>query len=479
MSDEQKLLAISPLDGRYHAKIDSLSQYFSEAALMRYRILVEVEWFIFLFNDLKLKGTTALRPTELRILRSIYEQFDVVDAQRVKGIESETNHDVKAIEYFIKENLKGGPLEKYLEFLHFCCTSEDINNLSYACMLRDFVDREVGPVLSGLTQELYAMALQYKGLAMMSRTHGQSASPTTLGKELINVVARLETEIMVLNGIAMPGKINGAVGNYNAHVATYPKVDWVEASKRFVESLGLEFNMYTTQIEPHDGMARLFDSLKRINTIVLDFDRDMWTYISLGYFGQKVKKGEVGSSTMPHKVNPIDFENSEGNIGLATALFEHLSSKLPVSRMQRDLSDSTVQRNIGTACTYAVLAWKSAIRGLAKCQVNKKLITDDLKNRWELLAEPIQMVMRKHKIEGAYEKLKALTRGKSGITKAAVQKFVKGLDIPAADKKDLLALTPEKYVGVAEKLVQNYELRAVGGGGGCGPSGCGDCKGCG
>ncbi len=473
------LLSISPLDGRYADKVDYLSQYFSEAALMRYRILVEVEWFVFLFNDLKLKKTKELKPTELRILRSVYEQFDIVDAERVKEIEKVTNHDVKAIEYFMKEKLKGGPLEKYFEFIHFACTSEDINNISYSCMIRDFIDRELVPVISGLVQEMYTHALKYKSLSMLSRTHGQPASPTTLGKELINYVARLEVELGVLSKYKLPAKINGAVGNYNAHHVSYPSVDWIDVSKRFVQSLGLDLNLYTTQIEPHDVFARIFDSIQRVNNIVLDFDRDMWTYISMGYFGQKVLQGEVGSSTMPHKVNPIDFENSEGNIGLANSLLSHLSSKLQVSRLQRDLSDSTVQRNIGAAMAYCVLSYKSAIRGLAKCSVNKKVIEDDLKDKWEVLAEPIQMVMRKHLVPKSYEQLKKLTRGKKGITKASLAAFIKKLDIPAADKKKLAALTPEKYIGLAVQLVEGYELGITAGQEGCGPSGCGGCGGCG
>lgn len=476
---EHALLAISPIDGRYSSKVDYLSQYFSEAALMRYRILIEIEWFIFLFNDLELKGTKKLEMTEIRLLRSIYEQFDVVDAKRVKEIEKTTNHDVKAIEYFIKEHLKGGPLEKFQEFLHFACTSEDINNLSYGCMIRDFKDRELVPILSGLVQEIHAMALKYKSVAMMSRTHGQPATPTTLGKELVNVVGRLEREMDILASFDfLMGKINGATGNYNAHLVAYPKVDWIKASSDFVTRLGLTPNLYTTQIEPHDCYADIFDAVKRINTIVLDFNRDMWTYISLGYFKQKTKKGEVGSSTMPHKVNPIDFENSEGNIGLANSLLEHLAAKMPVSRMQRDLSDSTVARNMGLAFAYCVLAYKSTIRGLAKCIADKDLIKDDLKDRWELLAEPVQMVMRKHKIEGAYEMLKEASRGKK-LTKAALHKLVKSLKIPAVEKKSLLALTPEKYIGLAKELVEAYELGVAKEGDGCGPSGCGGCTGCG
>lgn len=477
------LLAVTALDGRYAPKIESLNQYFSEAALIRYRTLVEIEWFIFMFNDVQLNGTRILKPTELRILRSIYEAFDVVDAQRVKDIEKTTNHDVKAVEYFIKEKLKDGPVEKYLEFIHFACTSEDINNLAYSCMVRDFIEREYIPMTSGMIQEMHAMAVKHKKVAMMSRTHGQPASPTTVGKELLNFVARLERELSILaEGKFLMGKINGAVGNYNAHYLTYPEVDWMAQSKSFVTSLGLTPNLYTAQIEPHDCLADVFDSVKRINNVVLDFDRDMWGYISLGFFKQTTVKGEVGSSTMPHKVNPIDFENSEGNIGLANALLEHMSSKLQISRWQRDLSDSTVLRNIGAAFAYAVLAYKGTIKGLSKCEVNKDVIKADIEDRWELLAEPIQMMMRKHLMPGAYEKLKELTRGKGGVTKAVVTKFVTSLKIPAVDKKRLLALTPEKYVGLAVELVDSYELGIAAGndgeGGGCGSGGCGGCQGC-
>jgi adenylosuccinate lyase len=474
---EHNLLAISPLDGRYASKIDYLSQYFSEAALMRYRVLVEVEWLIFLFNEAKLPKTKPFKATELKILRSIYEEFDVINAKRIKEIEKTTKHDVKAIEYFINEQIKGGPIEKYKEFIHFGCTSEDINNLSYACMLRDFMERDYMPLMSGLVQEIYSMGMQYKDLAMMARTHGQPASPTTLGKELINVVARLEREIEMLESSDyLMGKINGAVGNFNAHIVAYPKVDWRDVSKNFVQSLGLTVNMYTTQIEPHDCYADIFDAVKRLNNIVLDFDRDMWTYISLGYFKQKNVKGEVGSSTMPHKINPIDFENSEGNIGIANALLEHLSAKLPISRMQRDLSDSTVLRNVGTAMCYSILAYRSTLSGLSRSEVNKKAIKEDLKDKWELLAEPIQMVMRKNNIENPYEQLKKLSRGKE-MTKASVQKFIKSLKIPVADKNTLLKLSPENYIGLAVDLVNSYELKVVSSHG-CGGN-CSDCEGCG
>ncbi len=474
------LLTISPIDGRYADKVSYLSQYFSEGALIRYRCLVEIEWFIYIFNDLELKGTKPLKSSDLKFLRTIYEDFDLEEAEEVKKIEKTTNHDVKAVEYFIKEKFKGTDLEKYQEFVHFSCTSEDINNIAYACMIRDFLKIEEIPLISELVQKLYSMGLYYKSVPMLSKTHGQSASPTTVGKEFINFVARLEKELEVISGlVVLPAKINGAVGNYNAHFISYPKVNWLEVSKEFVQSLGLECNLYTTQIEPHDGFARVFDSVKRINNIILDFNRDMWSYISLGYFGQKSVKGEVGSSTMPHKVNPIDFENSEGNLGIANALLSHMSEKLQVSRLQRDLSDSTVQRNIGMAFTYSVLAYKSTTKGLSKCVLNKKVVQDDLKDKWELLAEPIQMVMRKNKLPKAYEKLKELTRGKSKITKTVVRNFIKSLKISEADKKALLALTPEKYTGLAEKLVEEYEVKIATESDFCDSGGCEGCTGCG
>ncbi len=481
MDDTHTLLGISPLDGRYADKVESLSQYFSEAALMRYRVLIEVEWFIFLFNELKLAGTKRLKAAEIRDLRTIYEGFDIIAARRVKEVEAMTNHDVKAIEYYIKENLKTKSLEKYGEFVHFACTSEDINNLAYACVMRDFGEREYFPLMYGLVQELYLMAVKYKKVPMLSHTHGQPATPTTLGKEVLNFVARLERQVKNLEGSNfIMGKINGAVGNYNAHIVAYPGVDWIDASKKFVQSLGIGVNLYTTQIEPHDFMADCFDGVKRINTILIDVSRDFWTYVSLGYFKQKVRAGEVGSSTMPHKVNPIDFENAEGNLGVANALLSHLSERLPISRMQRDLSDSTAERNIGSALCYSYLAYKSFMKGLSKLEINHQALKDDLKDKWELLAEPIQVVMRKHGIEGAYEKLKAMTRGKS-VTKADVQKLVKGLKIPVADKSRLLKLTPETYVGLAEKLVDSYELDILGNLGGCGGGCCGggDCSSCG
>ncbi|PIZ76179.1 adenylosuccinate lyase [Candidatus Peregrinibacteria bacterium CG_4_10_14_0_2_um_filter_38_24] len=474
---EHSLLAVSPLDGRYSDKVSYLSQYFAEAALMRYRVLVEIEWFIFIFNDLDL-AKVKLDSKKIRMLREIYEDFDIDSAKKIKEIERTTNHDVKAVEYFIKGKFEGTDLEKYSEFVHFACTSEDINNLSYSCSMRDFLERDFLVTARDLAKEIYALGSANRAVAMLARTHGQTATPTTLGKEMINFVARLEKELEVLsNFTALPAKINGAVGNYNAHVVAYKNVDWQDAGKKFVESLGLSFNAYTTQIEPHDGFAFVFDSVKRLNTILLDFDRDMWTYISLGYFGQRTIAGEVGSSTMPHKVNPIDFENSEGNLGLANALLSHMSEKLPISRMQRDLTDSTVLRNIGSAFAYSILAYKSTIKGIAKCEIKKDVIKDDLKDRWEVLAEPIQVVMRKNLVKNSYEQLKELTRGKGGISKTIVQSFIKKLKIKAEDKKTLLDLTPEKYVGLATKLVDEYELKSSEGLGGCGDGGCGSCGG--
>ncbi len=446
---------ISPLDGRYGDKVNELRAVFSESALMKYRLLIEIEWFIFLCNDLKLKGTKVWRAAELKQLRSLYESFDLVDATRVKAIEKVTNHDVKAIEYLIKEKLQGSAFEKYLEFVHFGCTSEDINNLSYALMIKGGIDKLM-PVITGVEQIVYEKALKYKKVAMMGRTHGQPASPTTLGKEFVNYVARLERQVGRLKQWPILGKMNGAVGNYNAHVAAYPKVDWPTASKKFIHGLGIEFNSYTTQIEPHDFVAEISDNVKRINTVLLDFNRDMWAYISLGYFKQKVKKGEVGSSTMPHKVNPIDFENSEGNLGVANALLKHFSDKLPISRWQRDLTDSTTLRNVGSAFAYSMLAYKNCIQGLHKLELNAALIKADLDSNWELLAEPVQTVMRKHKVPGAYEKLKELTRGKK-IDKKRLHKFIDGLAIPSADKRNLKSLTPAKYIGLAVTLTDNYK----------------------
>ncbi len=452
----QSLANISPLDGRYNSKVESLSAYFSESALMRHRVMVEIEWFIFLSNDAELEGLKKWSPQELQQLRSLYETFDMVCAERVKAIEKTTNHDVKAIEYFIKESLKGSVFEPYLEFVHFACTSEDINNIAYALMLRDARDKVLVPVLTGIAELLYSFAIKYKNLPMIGRTHGQPASPTTLGKELINFLVRLERQLEGFSKISIIAKINGATGNYNAHYVTYSKVKWIDVSNKFIQKLNLEPNLYTTQIEPHDFIAEYSDALRRINTILIDFNRDVWTYISMGYFKQKVKAGEVGSSTMPHKVNPIDFENSEGNLGLANALLAHFSEKLPVSRLQRDLTDSTVFRNIGSALGYCLLSYKNCIQGMQKLEVNEKKIDEELSNSWELLAEPVQTVLRRYKITGAYEKLKALTRGKS-VNKKIVHTFIDDLPLPATEKKRLKMLTPSTYIGLASELVSEYK----------------------
>jgi len=449
------LYNISPLDGRYDFKVDALRQYFSEAALIRYRVFVEVEWFIYLCNDIKLKGTKVWKTKEIAQLRSLYKYFDQVNAHRVKEIEKITNHDVKAVEYFIKENLKGSSFEPYFEFIHFACTSEDINNLSYALILKDSLQHELIPVLTGLMEDLLKLAKKYKAVPMISRTHGQPATPTTLGKEFINFLARLDRQLNQLKHIQILGKINGAVGNYNAHFTAYPNVNWLEVSKNFIQRLNLTVNLYTTQIEPHDYMAEIFDNLHRINTILVDFNRDVWTYSSMGYFKQKLKEGEVGSSTMPHKINPIDFENSEGNLGVANSLLGFFSEKLPVSRLQRDLSDSTTIRNIGSAFAYSVLAYKNCIQGLQKLVLNKEIIQKDLESAWELLAEPIQTVMRKYRIEKPYEKLKELTRGKV-VNKHTIQQFIDKLKLPEAEKKKLKVLTPLKYIGLATELVDKY-----------------------
>lgn len=452
------LLAISPLDGRYREKIRHLENYFSEYALIRYRVFVELEWFVFLCNEVKLKGTQALTEKEIRILHELSTGFDAADAHRVKEFEKTTNHDVKAVEYFIREHIAAHPrLSELGEFIHFGCTSEDINNLAYSLLLKDFYTKEFFPILSGVALNIFEKAKENAGIAMLAHTHGQPASPTTVGKELINFTARLERQIQSMKKIEMTAKINGAVGNFNAHNAAYPKIDWIGVAHRFITYLGFTPNNYTAQIEPHDTLAEYFDAVSRINTILLDFCRDVWMYVSMGYFKQKPKAGEVGSSTMPHKINPIDFENAEGNLGLANALLRHLAQKLPVSRMQRDLSDSTVMRNIGAAFGYSVLAYKSLLAGMQKLQVNAKRMSEDLNNNWEVLTEAIQTVLRKHGVKNAYEKLKALSRGKK-LTADEIHKFIKQLKIPETDKKRLISLTPETYTGLAEKLVNAYKL---------------------
>lgn len=450
------LYALSPLDGRYSSKIDELRGYFSEAALQRYRIIVEIEWFIFICNKLKLQGTKELTKRQITDLREIYNSFDLVAAQRIKDIEKTTNHDVKAVEYYIKETMKGSGLEKYFEFIHFACTSEDINNTAYALMIQSAVDNEIVPMLTGVVAKMTEQANDYKAVPMLSRTHGQPASPTTMGKEFINVVDRLNHQIASVMMVRIRAKFNGAVGNYNAHTVAYPKVDWIGGNKKFIEGLGLEFADYSTQIECHDYMAELFDAMKRINTILIDFNRDVWTYISLGFFKQKTVKGEIGSSAMPHKVNPIDFENSEGNLGMANAMFEHFSAKLPIARMQRDLTDSTVLRNVGVAFGYSTLAYRSTIKGLGKLKIDLKNLKADLNSSWEVLAEPIQTVMRRYKLENPYEKLKELTRGKT-INKSTISKFLTKSGLPKREIARLKKLTPEKYVGLAAELVDKYK----------------------
>ena len=453
MSD-QTLLALSPLDGRYAGKVAALRPLFSEFGLIKARVRVEVEWLLALADEPGIVELAPLPAAAVARLRALADGFSAGDAARVKEIERTTNHDVKAVEYFIKEKLKDdASLAAALEFVHFACTSEDINNLSYALMLRQARDEVLLPALDALSATLRDMAHAHAALPMLSRTHGQTASPTTVGKELANVVARLQRQRKQLAAVEMPGKINGAVGNYNAHAVAYPDVDWPAFAKRFVQSLGLDFNAYTTQIEPHDGIAELCDVQRRINIIAIDLCRDIWGYISLGYFKQSVKAGEVGSSTMPHKVNPIDFENAEGNFGIGNSLLGHFSEKLPISRFQRDLTDSTVLRALGTAFGHSLIGFDSLARGLGKLSVNPERLANDLDAAWEVLAEPVQTVMRRHGLPNPYEQLKALTRG-HGIDQAALREFVASLDLPADAKKRLAELTPATYVGLAEALAR-------------------------
>ncbi len=451
------LTALSPLDGRYAGKVDALRPIFSEFGLIKARVKVEVEWLLALAAEPGIVELAAFSDASIARLRALADDFSIDDAQRVKDIEATTNHDVKAVEYLIKEKLKddaGHPdseLGPALEFVHFACTSEDINNLSYALMLREARADVVLPKIDDVITRLRDLAHQHAALPMLSRTHGQTASPTTVGKEIANVVARLDRQRAVLAGLPMPGKINGAVGNYNAHVASYPDVDWPAFSRAFVESLGLDWQPYTTQIEPHDGIAELSDVMKRIDTICIDLSRDIWGYISQGYFKQKLKAGEVGSSTMPHKVNPIDFENAEGNFGIANALFEHFAAKLPISRWQRDLTDSTVLRALGTAFGHAQIGFDALLRGLGKLEVNPQRLAADLDASWEVLAEAVQTVMRRYGLPEPYEQLKALTRGQ-GITPDSMRAFVENLDLPADAKQRLLEMTPGSYIGLADRL---------------------------
>ena len=450
------LTALSPLDGRYAPKLAALRPLLSEWGLMHRRVQVEVEWFIAL-SDAGLAGFPPLGSAARQALRGRVAAFSEADAQAIKDIDKTTNHDVQAVEYWIKAGFEGQPeLQRAQEFVHFACTSEDINNTSHALMLKAAREAVLLPALDHLLGQLGAMATTLAGLPMLSRTHGQTASPTTLGKEAANVAARLATARARIAAVPLLAKMNGAVGNYNAHLAAYPATDWEAFSRQVVEQqLGLAFNPYTIQIEPHDYMAELFDAVSRANTILIDWSRDVWGYVSLGYFKQRVKKGEVGSSTMPHKVNPIDFENAEGNLGLANALLGHMSHKLPVSRWQRDLTDSTVLRNMGVALGYAVLAWDSLARGLDKLQVNEAALAADLDRAWEVLAEPVQTVMRRHGLPNPYDQLKDFTQGKP-ITRELMQGFITGLAIPAEDKARLLALTPAGYTGLAETLARRW-----------------------
>ena len=449
------LSALSPLDGRYASKTNALRPILSEAGFMHHRVKVEVAWLIALSEA----GFAELPPFSKPardLLEGLASNFTEDDAARIKSIEAVTNHDVKAVEYWLKEKVNDVPeLVKASEFIHFACTSEDINNTSHGMMLKTARDTVLLPQLATVIAKLTELAHEHADLPMMSRTHGQPASPTTLGKEMANVVARLKRASERIAGVQILGKMNGAVGNYNAHLSAYPTIDWAAFSRKVIETkLGLTFNPHTIQIEPHDYIAELFDAIARTNTILLDLNRDIWGYISIGYFKQRTKAGEIGSSTMPHKVNPIDFENSEGNLGMANAVLKHMAEKLPISRWQRDLTDSTVLRNIGVGFGYSVLAYDSCLRGLNKLEVNPDRLAADLNESWEVLAEPIQTVMRRYGIENPYEQLKELTRGK-GITKEALREFIQGLAIPAEAKKRLLDMTPASYIGLAAKLARD------------------------
>lgn len=450
------LNALSPLDGRYQTKLDALRPYFSEYALIKHRAWVEVEWLKALSAAPDLTEIASFSRDTIQELDAAIANFSEADAIEVKTIEARTNHDVKALEYWLKAKFDGNvEVKKASEFIHFACTSEDINNLSHALMLKSARDSVMLPFLGNLIARLSELSHQLAAQPMLSRTHGQTASPTTMGKELANVVYRLQRQQKQLVNNEILGKINGAVGNFNAHLSAYPTFDWESFAKTFVESLGLVYNPMTIQIEPHDYMAELYDCLSRINTILIDLNRDIWGYVSVGYFKQKLKDGEVGSSTMPHKVNPIDFENSEGNLGLANAVLRHMAEKLPISRWQRDLTDSTVLRNMGVAFGYTLLGYDSCLRGLNKLEINPEKLALDLDASWEVLAEPIQTVMRRYGIQNPYEQLKELTRGKGGINKASLHIFISGLEIPSEAKQALLDMTPASYIGKAAELANN------------------------
>ena len=449
------LTALSPLDGRYAGKTRPLQEHFSEFALIRERVAIEVAWLLALAAE---PSFEALRPFSAKTTRELTRagaSFGLADAERVKAIEAKTNHDVKAVEYWLRERFAANrEVAAAAEFIHFACTSEDINNLAHARMLAGGRDRVLLPAIDRIVKRLEALARRHAKVAMLARTHGQPATPTTLGKEMANVARRLKRARTKLAAVEMLGKLNGATGGFNAHVAAAPRVDWPRVAERFVASLGVTYNPLTTQIEPHDALAEAFDALARLNTILIDLDRDLWGYISLGYFRQKTREGEVGSSTMPHKVNPIDFENSEGNLGLANALLRHFAEKLPISRWQRDLTDSTVLRNVGAALGYCLVAYEACARGLDKLEADPARIAADLEGNWDVLAEAVQTVMRAHRITGSYEKLKKLTRGKGGITRAGLHAFIRSLALPAEAKSRLLALTPSTYVGLAPRLAR-------------------------
>ena len=451
------LTAVSPVDGRYGSKTDELRGIFSEFGLLKYRVEVEVRWLQKLSNTANIAEVPAFSAEANALLDGIVANFSVENAARIKEIERTTNHDVKAVEYFLKEQVAdNAELNAVSEFIHFACTSEDINNLSHGLMLKEARETVILPYCDKLVSELKRLAVEYKNVAMMSRTHGQPASPSTMGKEMANVMIRLQRQRDQIAAVPLLGKINGAVGNYNAHLSAYADVDWHTLSEEFVTSLGLTWNAFTTQIEPHDYIAEMFDAVARFNTILIDFDRDVWGYIALGHFKQKTVAGEIGSSTMPHKVNPIDFENSEGNLGLANAIFGHLASKLPVSRWQRDLTDSTVLRNLGVGVGYAVIAYQASLKGISKLQVNEQSLLDELDDNWELLAEPVQTVMRRYGIEKPYEKLKELTRGKK-VNQQVMAEFIDNLELSDAVKAELKTLTPANYIGRAVQFVEELD----------------------
>ena len=452
------LTAISPTDGRYYVQTDPLRELFSEYGLIHNRVRIEILWLLALSKDKEIKEVPKFSAKLISKLSNIIKNFSQKDAQAIKNIEKVTNHDVKAIEYWLKDSLKNEKeISKVNEFIHFACTSEDINNLAYALMLKEGLHTVLIPSIESILKQTAIYSTTFSEISMLAKTHGQTASPTTMGKEFANFGYRIKRQILKLKKQEILGKINGAVGNFNAHISAYPKKNWQKFSKEFINSVGLVYNPYTTQIEPHDFMAEIFQSISRVNTILIDFNRDIWTYISNGYFKQKTIKNEVGSSTMPHKVNPIDFENSEGNLGMSNALLNHFSEKLPISRLQRDLTDSTVLRNIGLAFGFSLIAYKSCLKGLTKLEINKVRINQDLDQAWEVLAEPIQTVMRKNKIKNPYEKLKNLTRGNQNINKESLHSFIKLLGLPKKDKDYLLNLTPQNYIGVAALLAKKFK----------------------